>query len=95
MQYDQQTAYWTAKLVEYQIETAEKLEYGKLRGQLLKTYVRLRTKSLEAQPVSPIDVMNHIEKIFVDKGDLKTPSNHFLVNRKPDATDHGTGQSSI
>ena len=37
MQYDQQTADWTAKLVEYQIKAAEKLEYGKLRGQLLKT----------------------------------------------------------
>ena len=23
--------------------------------------------------------MNRIEKIFVDKGDLKTPNNHFLV----------------
>jgi hypothetical protein len=61
MQYDQQTADWTAKLVEYQIEAAETLEYGKLRGQLLKAYVRLRTKSLEAQPVLPIDVMTRIE----------------------------------
>ena len=56
MQYDQQTAEWTARLVEYQIKAAEKLECGKLRDQLLRAYVRLRTKSLEAQPVSPIDV---------------------------------------
>ena len=79
MQYDQQTAEWTARLVEYQIKAAEKLEYGKLRDQLLRAYVRLRTKSLEAQPVSPIDVMICIEKIFVDRGDMKTPNNPFLV----------------
>ena len=36
MQYDQQTADWTSKLVEYQIEAAEMLEDGKLRDQLLK-----------------------------------------------------------
>ena len=43
MQYDQQTAVWTSQLVEYQLEAANKLEDGKLRGQLLRAYVRFRT----------------------------------------------------
>ena len=89
MQYDQQTADWTAKLVEYQIEAAEKLEQGTLRDQLLRAYGRLWTKSIEAQPASPIAVMNRIEKIFLARGDLKSPNNHFLVrtgNPMPPAT---------
>ena len=89
MQYDQQTADWTAKLVEYQIEAAEKLEQGTLRDQLLRAYGRLWTKSIEAQPASPIAVMNRIEKIFLVRGDLKSPNKHFLVrtgNPMPPAT---------
>ena len=78
MQYDQQTADWTSKLVEYQLEAAEMLEDGKVRNQLLRAYRKLRNKSLEARPILPIDVMNRIEK-FVVKGDLKMPSSHFLV----------------
>ena len=78
MKYDQQTADWTSKLVEYQLEAAEMLEDGKLRDQLLRAYRKLRNKSLEARPILPIDVMNRIEKIVV-KGDLKTQNSHFLV----------------
>ena len=66
MQYDQQTAVWTSQLVEYQLEAADKFEDGKLRDQLLRGYGRFRTKSLEGLPISPIDVMNRIEKIVVD-----------------------------
>ena len=56
------------------------LEAGKLRrDQLLKALCRFHTKSLEGWQISPIDVMNRIEKIFVDTGNLKTPNSHFLV----------------
>ena len=79
MQYGQQTAVWTSQLVEYQLEAADKFKDGKLRDQLLRAYGRFRTKSLEGRPISPIDVMNRIEKIVVDKGDLKTPNNPCLV----------------
>ena len=79
MRFDQQAFEWTASLVEYQIEVAKKLEPGSLRDRLLKVYRRLQAKSFEAQPVSLIDVMNRIEKIFVGRGDLKTPNNAFLV----------------
>ena len=36
MQYDQQTADWTAKWVEYQLEATDKLDAGKLRDKLIK-----------------------------------------------------------
>ena len=79
MQYDQQTAEWTSQLVEYQMEAADMLEDGKLRDQLLRAYGRFRAKSLEGRLISPIDVMNRIEKIVVEIGDVKTPNNHYLV----------------
>ena len=79
MQYDQQTAEWTSQLVEYQMEATDMLEAGKLSDQLLRAFGRFRTKSLEGRPISPIDEMTRIEKIVVDKGDLKTPNNHYLV----------------
>ena len=81
MQYDQQTAEWTAQLVKYQLEAADMLEDGTLRDQLLRAYGWFRTKSLEGRPISPIDVVNRIEKIVVDRGDLKTPNNHYLVKQ--------------
>ena len=40
------------------------------------------TKDLGSRQISPIDVMNRIEKIFVDTGDMKTPNNHFLVKTR-------------
>ena len=58
---------------------ADKLEDGKLRDQLLRAYGRFRTKSLEGRSISPIDVMNRIEKIVADKVDLKAPNNRYLV----------------
>ena len=79
MQYDQQTAEWTSKLVEYQVEATDKLDAGKLRGKLTQAHSWLKTKDLCGRQVSPIDVMNRIEKIFVDTGDLKTPNYRFLV----------------
>ena len=81
MQYDQQTAEWTSKLVEYQLEAADKLDAGKLRDKLIKALQVswFHTKDLCGRQISPIDVMNHIEKIFVDTGDMKTQNNHFLV----------------
>ena len=84
MQYDQQTAEWTSQLVEYQMEATNVLEAGKLQDQLLKALSRFWTKSLEGRLISPIDVMNSIEKIFVDKGEMKTPNNQYLVK-----TGHG------
>ena len=94
MQYDQQTAEWTSQLVEYQMEAADMLEAGKLRDQLLRAFGRFRTKSREGRPISPIDVMTRIKKIVVDKGDLKTPNNHYLVKTgrgsSPSVTEAGT-----
>ena len=79
MQYDQQTAEWTSKLVENQMEATNKLDAGKLQDNLLKSLSRFHTKSLEGRQISLIDVMNRIEKNFVDKGDMKTLNNHFLA----------------
>ena len=79
MQYDQQTAEWTSKLVEYQLEAADKLDAGKLRDKLIKALSWFHTKDLCGRQISPIDVMNRIEKIFVDTGDMKTQNNRFLV----------------
>ena len=79
MQYDQQTAEWTSKLVEYQLEAADKLDAGKLRDKLIKALSWFHTKDLCGRQISSIDVMNHIEKIFVDTGDMKTQNNRFLV----------------
>ena len=84
MQCDQQTAVWTSRLVEYQMEATNMLEAGKLLDQLLKALSRFHTKSLEGRQISPIDVINHIEKKFVDKGDMKTLNNLYLVK-----TGHG------
>ena len=64
-------------MVEYQLEATDKLDAGKLRDKLIKALSWFQTKDLCGRQISPIDVMNHIEKIFVDTGE--TPNNHFLV----------------
>ena len=79
MQYGQQTGEWTSKFVEYQVEATNELDAGKLQDNLLKALSLFHIKSLEGRQISQIDIMNCIEKSFVDKGDMKTPNNHFLV----------------
>ena len=46
MQYDQQTAEWTSKLVEYQLEATDKLEAGRLRDKLIKALSWFKTKDI-------------------------------------------------
>ena len=61
------------------LEAADKLDAGKLLDKLIKALSWFHTKDLCGRQISAIDVMNHIEKIFVDTGDMKTQNNHFLV----------------
>ena len=61
------------------LEAADKLDAGKLLDKLIKALSWFHTKDLCGRQISPIDVMNHIGKIFVDTRDMKMPNNHFLV----------------
>ena len=61
------------------MEATNMLEAVKLQDHLLKALSRCHTKSLEGLQISPIDVMNRIEKVFDDKGDMTTQNSHYLV----------------
>ena len=70
-------------MVEYQFEATKTLEAGPLRDKLFKviSWAKARSISGPGTRLSPMEVMNPIEKIFVENGDLKlkAPAQHQLV----------------
>ena len=66
-------------MVEYHLEATNKLDAGRLQDKLIKALAWFKTKDLCGQQISPIEIISRIEKIFVDTGNMKTPSNHILV----------------
>ena len=65
-QYTQQTSEWTTQLVEYQFDATKKLEAGPLRDKLSKTISGIKARSICGIRISPMEVMNLIEKVFVE-----------------------------
>ena len=78
-QLDKQTAEWIPQLIEYQLEATETLEAGKVRDNLLKVITGFKARSLCGRPIAPIEVVTRIEKVFVENGKLREPTNHHLV----------------
>ena len=81
MQFDQQTAERTTKLIAYQLEATETLEAGKLREKLFKVITEFKALFLCGRQISQIEVMNSIKKVFVAMGKLRAPTNHHLVRK--------------
>ena len=72
-QYDQQTSEWVTQLVEFQFDTTKTLEgeveAGPLRDRLFKVISWAKARSICGTRLSPMEVMNPIEKVFVEIGD--------------------------